>query len=178
MLRSIQDTIDIAKISTYLSGNDNASGALWGARLNPNLQRLIYIEMKSLEWAYEQSGTYPNIDFIANYVYALCGRYGIKAQAILDGGGGGSVVPVSPVTAPNPIEFVVSSSSYIPIGADTKTITSFIGYNLLFVRNNVTQSTVDVGSGSSFYTWSRTTGVLTISPAALDTELFQLIPYL
>lgn len=178
MAQSINDIISEGKISTYLCANDTSLGSMYGPRLDPNLYRLIYIEMRSLEWANEQSGTYTNIDFVANYNIALYGRYYLKAKSILAGGSGGTIVPISPTTAPSPIEFIVSGSSYIPTGATTKTISSFTGYNLLFVRNNIPQSTVDVGNDSSFYTWSRTTGILTISPAAIETELFQLIPYL
>ena len=185
MAQPIQDIIDKGKISTYLCANDTALGAMYSPRLDPNLYRLIYIEMKSLEWANQQSGTYTNIEFVGNYNIALYGAYGVKAKVILDGGGGGSIVPVSPVTAPSPIEFIVSGSSFIPTGGTTKIITSFIGYNLLFIRNNVTQG--QINNGASYFNWDRTTGVFTLltgaappddNPAAVATEFFQLYPYL
>jgi len=86
-------------------------------------------------------------------------------------GGGGTVVPISG-SNPTPIQFVVSSSSYIPTGDSTKTITTFIGFNLLFTRNGIPQS--NLSSQPSYYNWTRATGAFECVPAAQEDELFQL----
>ena len=114
---------------------------------------------------------------VANYLYWLCGKFALEGQYIITGTGGGSVVPINPGATPNPIEFEVSlSGSYIIDGQSTVTITSFIGYNLLFVRNNVPQSIIN--TGASYFSWNKTTGVFTCSPAAVTGELFQLYPFI
>ena len=177
MAQPIQDIIDKGKISTYLCANDTALGAMYSPRLDPNLYRLIYIEMKSLEWANQQSGTYTNIEFVGNYNIALYGAYGVKAKVILDGGGGGSIVPVSPVTAPSPIEFEVGSSSYIATGQSTKILpTDFLNYNLIFIRNGIGQAMINLGG--TYYTWDKATRAFECFGVANEGEQFQLIPYL
>ena len=114
---------------------------------------------------------------VANYLYWLCGKFALEGQYIITGAGGGSVVPINPSANPNPIEFEVNTtSSYMINGQSTATIPSFVGYNLLFVRNNVPQSIVD--SGGSYFSWNKTTGVFVCSPAATTSELFQLYPFI
>lgn len=123
---------------------------------------------------------YTNIEArgVANYLYWLCGKFQIEGQFIIMGAGGGTVLPINPTTFPNPIEFEVTNSSYMVDGQDTKTITEFINYNLLFVRNNVPQSIVNMGGGSSYFSWNKVTGVFTCFPAATSGELFQLYPFI
>ena len=113
---------------------------------------------------------------VANYLYWLCGKFALEGQYIITGTGGGSVVPINPGATPNPIEFEVDATSFIPNGNSTVTIPSFIGYNLLFVRNNVPQSIIN--TGASYFTWNKVTGVFTCSPAAATGELFQLYPFI
>lgn len=92
--------LQIAKCSEYLSGNDIAKGALFGKRLNPLLNRIIYAERKALEWMLGMDSNYSTLQDVANYVLWLCGKYWIQANAIINGGGGGQ--PVTPVS-PTPI---------------------------------------------------------------------------
>lgn len=123
---------------------------------------------------------YRNQDarMVANYLYWLCGKFALEAQAILNGQGGGSVLPINPVSAPNPIEFEVTNTSFMIDGQSIKSIPSFIGYNLLFVRNNIPQSIVNMGGGSSYFSWDKTNGIFTCYPAAVSGELFQLYPFI
>ena len=113
---------------------------------------------------------------VANYLYWLCGKFALEGQYIITGTGGGSVVPINPGATPNPIEFEVTGSSFIPDGDSTVSIPSFVGYNLLFVRNNVPQSIIN--TGASYFSWNKVTGVFTCSPAAVSGELFQLYPFI
>lgn len=113
---------------------------------------------------------------VANYLYWLCGKFALDAQYIITGTGGGSVVPINPGATPNPIEFEVTINSFIPEGGSTVTIPSFAGYNLLFVRNNIPQSTVDLGG--SYYTWVKSSGLFTCYGPAVGGELFQLYPFI
>jgi hypothetical protein len=113
---------------------------------------------------------------VANYLYWLCGQFALEGQYIITGVGGGSVVPINPSATPTPLDFEVTASSFISEGQSSVSIPNFIGYNLLFVRNNVPQSIVDLGG--SYFSWNKTTGIFTCYPAAAAGELFQLYPFI
>lgn len=113
---------------------------------------------------------------VANYLYWLCGQFALEGQYIITGVGGGSVVPINPSATPVPLDFEVTQSSFISEGQSSVSIPNFIGYNLLFVRNNVPQSIIDLGG--SYFSWNKTTGFFTCYPAAAAGELFQLYPFI
>ena len=129
----------------------------------------LHIEERVNEIMEATKKEYPNVD---NYLLWLCGTFGSQAQYVISGTGGGSIVPVTP--AANPIEFEVSPTSYIPDGDSTKVIASYIGYNLIFVRGGITQSTIDLGG--SYFSWVKASGLFTCYPPAATGELFQLYP--
>jgi hypothetical protein len=122
--------------------------------------------------------TNPTVTGTANYLYWLCGKFALDGQYIISGPGGGSVISSGSIIQGNvnPVEFEVDATSIIPSGDSSITLISFIGYNLLFVRSNVTQSTVD--NGGSYFTWDKNTGVFTCFPSANTGELFQLYPFI
>lgn len=111
----------------------------------------------------------------SNYLNALCGKYGLEANYLISPGGIVSTI-TSPSTVPSPIEFLVSGSSIIASGASSVTIPSFIGFNVLFIRNGISQSTID--NGGSYFTWDKGMGIFTCFPAATTDELFQLYPFI
>lgn len=115
------------------------------------------------------------IDATSNYLNALCGKYGLEAAYLISPGGILSGI-TSPSAVPNPIEFLVSGSSLIANGGSSVTISSFIGFNLLFIRNGISQSTIN--NGGSYFTYDKTTGVFNCFPAATTDELFQLYPFI
>lgn len=169
---TVAQIIDIAKISQYLAAQDVARGSLFGARKIPITPQVLYMERKAVEWMYDLDPTDDTLTLTANYLYSLCRGYNLQASRI-SGGGGGSISPVTPATAPSPYQFIVAASgNLINTGESTVTITSFIGYNLLFARGGVAQSTIN--TESSYYSWNKTTGQFTISPAAIVGELFQI----
>lgn len=176
MALSVPDIIAIAKVSQFLAENDNLKGSIFGKRVAPNTGKILYCERKAVEWMYNLDSTDDTLTLTSNYLYSLCRGYNLKAKNIYNQGGGGTITPISPSSAPNPIQFEVASDTAIVTGATSGVITNFIGYNLLFVRGGIPQSTVNQGGGSSYYSWDRTTGTLTISPAAVVGELFQLYP--
>jgi len=173
MAVSVANIIRIAKVSQYLSKIDVSKGSLFGRRIAPNTPQILYMERKAVEWLYNLDPTDTSLTLTANYLYSLCRGYNLKAQNIT---GGGSVSPINPVTAPDPYDFTVSASSFVVTGATTKTFPqAWVGYNLLFVRNGIPQSTQNVG-GNSYYSWDRSTAVLIISPLAVVDESFQFYP--
>lgn len=173
---SVSDIIAVARISQYLSQDDILKGSLFGARVAPKTPLVLYAERKALEWMYNTDPLDDSLRLVANYVYSLCRGYNLRAQNILNENGAGSISPVNPDTAPSPIQFNVSGSTLMVTGGTTATISSFVGYNLLFVRGGLPQTTVNEGGGATYYSWDRDLGLLTISPAAQAGELFQLYP--
>ncbi len=104
---------------------------------------------------------------------AICGKYFLQAQAV--SGSAGSVAAISSLSAPDPLQFEVAASGTTFIdGQSTVTLTTFIGFNIVFARGGITQS--DVTSQPSYYSFNRTTGQMTIAPAAATGELFQIYP--
>lgn len=173
MAISVANIIRIAKASQYLALLDVQKGSLFGRRISPQTPMILYMERKAVEWLYDLDPTNETLTATANYLYSLCRGYNLQAQNIT--GGGGTVAPVTPTTAPEPYDFEVDATSFIPTGGTTKIITTFLNYNLLFVRNGIPQSTLNIG-GNSYYSWDRETATLVISPAAVAGESFQLYP--
>jgi hypothetical protein len=180
-LLTIPVAISVGDTSTYLASNDISVGALYGQRISsPTSPLTIAMATDSVRWQYSGNPADPTLRGTTNYLIWLCGNYGLKAQYIISGQGGGSVIPVTPNNLPIPIQFVVTNSSFMVDGQSSTTVGSFIGFNLLFIRNNIPQSTVNTGVGS-YYTWDRNTGLFTCSPAATgyptvplqSAELFQ-----
>ena len=138
----------------------------------------IYITRKDTEYSYAQEPTSDDTFAIGNYLLALCGIYLFTAQQATIGGG--TITPVTPpgITTPNPYDFIVGGISFISAGQTSKVFPSeWIGYNILFVRNHVTQSVLDDGIGSTYYSWDKTTATLILfNGAAVDTEVFQIFP--
>lgn len=175
-LPTIAETIAIGEVSIYLSGNDNASGVLWGKRLNsPYSPVQIATCTDALLWQFEGDSTDETLRGVANYLIWMCGKYGLQSQYIITGSGGGSVNPAGS-TRPQPLDFIVSGTSPIPTGTSSISIPQFAGWNVDFVRGGIEQNTTDVGDGSSYFGWNRTTAVFTCSPALQASELVRLTP--
>lgn len=173
MAYSIPDIINWAKISQPLARiGESKKLAFQHGTIEPELDKKLYVERKSLEYSYAQDPTGNETYMIGQWVLALCGVYLFQAQAA--SGSGGSISPVTPGGLPDAIEFVVSASSEIPTGGSTLTIPEFIGFNLIFVRGSITQSMLS--SQPTYFTWNRTTGQFSCSPVAFVDELFQLYP--
>ena len=134
----------------------------------------LYMTRKDVEYAYSQNADSDILHTMGNYLLSLCGRYIFQAQATTVGGG--TITPITPSTMPNPYDFEVDANSFIATGDTTKTFpTSWEGLNMLFVRNSITQSTVN--QGASYYSWDNTTRLFTlINGAAQVGELFQIYP--
>lgn len=115
------------------------------------------------------------INATSNYLNALCGKYGLEANYLIRPGGTLSNI-TTPITVPTPIEFVVSGSSLIANGGNSVVVNSFVGFNLLFIRNGISQSTIN--TGGSYFTWDKGTGLFTCYPMATTSELFQLYPFI
>lgn len=90
------DIIQWAKISQSLAVlNEAKKKALNGGTVDTDLHIKLYVERKSVEWEYNQDPASENLFQISNWLFALCGIYGLQAQYI-NGGSGGTVSPISP----------------------------------------------------------------------------------
>jgi hypothetical protein len=163
--------ITIAKISEYLVSVAIQKG---NRSLDVTLPEKLYNIRKTIEYQYGKNPSDSTLTLTSNYLYALC-AFSLQAQGILLNPG--TTAGVIARTTPTPYQFTVdASTSFIINGQSTKTITSFIGFNLLFIRNYVPQGTVDPGGGQSFYGWDKVAGIFTCTPSAVTTEFFQLFP--
>lgn len=170
---TVAQILDIAKISQYIATIDIEKGALFGKRVVPETPQILYNERKAVEWMYNINPAETSLTETANYLYSLCRGYNLQAQQI--SGTGGTITPVNPSQIPNPYIFEVSNTSLVPTGAINATIPAFIGFNVLFVRNGIPQSTLNL-NGDSYYSWNKNLGLLTINPAAIAGEIFQIYP--
>jgi hypothetical protein len=107
------------------------------------------------------------------------GTQGIGKILVSDADGVGSWANPSgsgSVSLPDPIEYTVSIASptiLSPIenAGTTAILTSFIGLNVEFIRNKINETTDN--TDSSFYSYVKATGVITIFPAATIGERFK-----
>jgi hypothetical protein len=190
-IATIQETIDRGKLSIGYAANDNSKGALFGARLNsPKSPVTLAMVTDALEWARDGGATSDDENReIANYLIWLCGKYGMQAQFTLgDTSGGGSLTPGGGSTLLNPIDWEVGATAdtNAPLADQESTVTldgtngmfDLRGYNIQFARGGVTQYTTPPPDGvSTYYSWNRTTAVLTLlNGAAQLTEQMRIYP--
>lgn len=173
MALTVAQILDVARISQYLATIDINKGAAFGRRIAPETPQILYNERKAVEWLYNLDPADTSLTLTSNYLYSLCRGYNLEAQGI--SGTAGSISPVTPAQIPNPYIFEVSASSIVPTGATSVTISAFIGFNVLFVRNGIPQSTLNL-NGDSYFTWTKSIGLFTIHPAAIGGEVFQIYP--
>lgn len=175
MAFTTSEIISYAKISQYLCAVEIMKKGLYAGGIDIQLPNKIYNIRKSVEYWYDLDSTDTTLVATGNYLQAICGKYFLQAQAVE--GVAGAIAVIHALSAPDPEEFVVAASgTFMVDGESTKTITDYIGYNLIFIRNNINQSTVDIGGGTSYFSWDRDSGSFFCSPAAITSELFQLIP--
>lgn len=174
---TIPQTISIGKSSISFSNNDLDLGCLFGERkIKLTTPVLIAYTTDALNWYYEDFPNDETLRGVANYLYWLCGKYGMQARA--GSGGGGSVIPVNPsfITSKARRDFYVTDSTLLVTGQSTATFNDWIGYELIFVRGNVEQSTASNGT-DSYFTWNKATGEFFCYGAVMEDELISLIPY-
>ena len=168
---TVAQIMDIWPIAQYLAANDiqnrrNNSGAV-----DITLPQKIYSIGTSVQRTYDADSTDDTLPLTARFLYALCGKYGLQASVVMQTSG--TVSPVTPNVPTVPYQFnVAASGNLINEGESSVIITSFIGFNLLFVRNGIPQTTLT--TESSYYSWNKDTGLFTITPSAILSELFQI----
>lgn len=175
---TVAETIDYADLAIGLCANENARGVMFGKRKTaPSSPITQAIVTDALRWSLAGGATTTiELRQMANYLLWLINPYGITAEYLISSTSGGGTVTPGTSTRPEPLDFIVSASSVIPTGATGATIAAFANWNLQFDRGGITQNTTDVGDGSSYYGWTRATGVFSCSPSFQEGELVRLTP--
>lgn len=192
LLLSVDDIIDVGRVSTYLSANYTAKKSLFGGSLvkpQPPVQ-IAYIT-DALNWGVEGGAeTDDENRQMANYLYWLCGMFQLQAQYIINGAGGGSVVPTpSGGASVNDLDFIVSASTIIATGESsiyfdgTSGNPDFRGLNVNFARGAGVQYTTPDPDGTPYYAWNKVTGFfqllstdVNVDPSAQAGERFRIMP--
>jgi hypothetical protein len=168
---TVTQIMDIWPIAMYLSANDIQNRRSNSGAVDITLPQKIYSIGTAVQRIYDADSTDDTLPQKARYLYALCGKYGLQASVVTQTAG--SVSPATPNVPIVPYQFnVAASGNLINEGESSVIITSFIGFNLLFVRNGIPQTTLT--TESSYYSWNKETGLFTISPGAILGELFQI----
>lgn len=170
---TIATIVDIYPVAAYLAAIDINKRGLYSGGVDAELPQKIRNIGKAVKRVYDGNPADTTLTNTANYLYALCGMYGLKAQAVT--GIAGSVAGIiSEVQSPLPLDFEVTSTSFIAAGQNTKIITAFIGCNIEFTRGGITQNTTN--TGGSYYTWNKVTGEFFCYPDATLSELYRIVP--
>lgn len=95
---SNSEILTLAPIASYLAANDVRKSVLFNnfARLNKLLPQQIYAIYFLTKKIYDLDPNYSGMSAVCNYLWEICGRYGVAAQGI---SGGGSYIPT-----PTPIQ--------------------------------------------------------------------------
>lgn len=138
-LPTISETENIGDISTYLSGNNNAKGSLFGPRLGtPVSPVLIAMVTDALRWG-NDGGAEDAISLrgTANYLIWLCGRYALQARNILGiTSGGGSVTPGGGGSG-NAFPLYITSADFDSGSATDYTNSVINGQNIIIYLNEI-----------------------------------------
>lgn len=177
-LPTIAEVVRIGDISIALSSNDYSSGQYKGARkIKDTTPVLLAYVTDALRWHNEDFPNDTSLRGTANYAIWLYGKYGVTARA--GTGGGGSVIPITPVVnTPNRLDFYVSDTTPIATGQDTISFPQFIGYNMDFYRGNRPEMQGVTDGFSTYFTWNKVTGIMVIVGPAAELEPMSILPYL
>lgn len=175
---TVSEIMDIWPVAQYLAANDIPVKRRRGyTSIDITLPMKIYSVGKSVQRIFDDDPADSSLTDTANYLYALCGKYGLQAQVVNQNSG--VIASTTTITSalPLPLDFIVSASSTIPTGGASVVIPAFIGYNIEFTRGAMVQYTTNPGDGSTYYNWDRTTGTLTLlnGDAQVD-ERFRITP--
>ena len=173
MTLTVAQKLVIAEICEGLISVAILKGGVFADGIDVQLPNKIRNIRESIQYRYNQDPSDTTLIKTSNHLMGMCLFSDVAQGIILNPGTTGGTIPG---TVPNPYQFIVdASTSFIIDGQSAKTITAFIGYNLIFVRGGITQNTTDDGSGS-YYSWTKATGSFVCYPTASTSEIFGLFP--
>ena len=182
----VSEIIEIGDVSTYLSANYVSKAAVYRPSvIKPVPPIQIAMVTDAIRWGVEGGAeTAASLRSTANYAYWMYGLFQLQAQYILNGAGGGSVVPTpSGGGGVNALDFEVTASSPIVTGGTTITLDGtngnpdYRGFLIVNIsRGGVWQNTTSLGDGTNYYAWNSVSGLLSIFAAAGAGELIRITP--
>jgi len=89
---TVQQKIDIAKVAQPLSYIAIKKGGLFGGGEDLSITRKIYCVRKNVEWLYTLDNADTSLFSTSNFLIALCNKFYLQANALINGGSGGVVV--------------------------------------------------------------------------------------
>jgi len=126
------EILNLAPIAAYLSANDKKTDNLFNNNsINPSLHKQIYAVYFVLKKIFEKDNNHPSLPSTCNYLWELCGKFGVIAHSISGGGGGGNITPISGVFFPIYItDSNFTSATFYPN-------TQLIGNNIMVFLNEI-----------------------------------------
>jgi hypothetical protein len=111
---TVPEIIDIAAVSQMLAANAIYKRGLFGGGIDRRLPRLLYMERSAVEYIYGLDPTEENLRNTANYVYALCGEFGLRASYLINSSTGGSVAGITDSSSSQEVwnNIVVTSADF------------------------------------------------------------------
>lgn len=85
MAYTVQQIIDIARISQFLAANDASLGNFFGKRLCPDTAKVLYMERKAVEWLYNLDGAVQGVGATGSIEITFIGFQGDKIEIIVNG---------------------------------------------------------------------------------------------
>lgn len=113
---TIPQIIIRAKISQYLAVIAIRKGGLFGNGIPSFLPSLLYQVRKSVERMYAYSPTEENLIGNANYLYALCGKFGVQANYLINAGG---IVPSGTIPTSQQYSYPLTSQYTATVDGET-----------------------------------------------------------
>jgi hypothetical protein len=164
----------VAEICEGLISVAILKGGVFADGIDIQLPNKIRNIRESIQYRYNQDPSDTTLIKTSNHLMGMC-LFSEVAQGIIFNSG--TIPGTVPILVPSPYQFIVdASTSFIIDGQSSKTITAFIGYNIIFVRNYVPQSTVDPGGGGNYYSWTKATGSFVCFSAAATGDVFGIFP--
>lgn len=148
---TVSEIIEIAQVSQYLSANAIRRGGLYSSGIDKRLPRLLYMVRKTVELRYEQDSSDDTLPKTSSYLYALCGKFSLEAQRLLNIGGGGSVSPITPSTTDDDIYPIRITADDLDEDGNYNN-PSIVGDNLIVFANDVNQKWWVAGEGFEYTT--------------------------
>lgn len=177
---TIAEIVNVYPIAQYLAAIYIGRKGLYAGGKTVLLPQKIRNIGKSVQRIYDNDPGDSTLPLTANYLWTLCGIYGLQALSVIQQEG--SISSIASISAITPYDFDVDATSFIATGDTTKVFpAAWRGRSILLIRAFTPQTTT-IPSFGTYYSWDSVTAALTLlalAPslaAAQATENFQIYP--